>query len=186
MQGADDVATARAATQLRAAQPEREALGAAGRARHLLRFRDWVLDNESFLLDVIQSESGKVRQDAAFETAAGADVIAYFARRAGRYLSAKHPLPHGPLTMSKALTVTYRPYPLVGIITPWNFPAFLPLGDSAPALMAGATVLLKPSEVTPLTAIELGRGWQEIGAPDVLRVVPGGPATGAAVVDEVD
>jgi acyl-CoA reductase-like NAD-dependent aldehyde dehydrogenase len=176
---------AQVATQLRAAQLEWEELGAAGRARHLLRLRDWVLDNESYLLDVIQSESGKVRQDASFETAAGADVIAYFARRAERYLRAKHPLPHGPLTLSKALTVAYRPYPLVGVITPWNFPLFLPLVDCVPALLAGAAVLLKPSEVTPLTGVELGRAWQEIGAPDVLRVVTGGRETGAAVVDEV-
>ena len=182
----DEASVASAATQLRVAQQEWEALGAGGRARHLLRLRDWVLDNEPYLLDVMQSESGKVRQDAAFETAAGADVIGFFARRAGRYLSVKHPLPHGPLTLSKALTVAYRPYPLVGVITPWNFPLFLPLGDCVPALMAGAAVLCKPSEVTPLTAVELGRGWQEIGAPDVFRVVTGAAGTGAAVVDEVD
>lgn len=182
--GADEVS--RVATQLSDAQQEWEEMGVAERARHLLRLRDWVLDNESHLLDVIQSESGKVRQDASFETATSADVIAYFARRAERYLRPKHPRPHGPLTMSKALTVAYRPYPLIGVITPWNFPLFLPVGDCAPALMAGAAVILKPSEVTPLTAVELGRGWQEIGAPDVLRVVTGGRETGAAVVDAVD
>jgi acyl-CoA reductase-like NAD-dependent aldehyde dehydrogenase len=177
---------ARVVTELRAAQREWEAVGAPERARHLLRLRDWVLDNESHMLDVIQAESGKVRQDASFETAAGVDVIAYYARRAERYLLPRHPRPHGPLTMSKSLTVVHRPYPLVGVITPWNFPLFLPLGDCAPALLAGAAVVLKPSEVTPLTAVELGRAWQEIGAPDVLRVITGGRETGAAVVDEVD
>lgn len=182
--GANEVA--RVAGELRVAQQEWEAAGPTGRARHLLRLRDWVLDNESHLLDVIQSESGKVRQDAAFETAAAADVISYFARRAARFMRPRHPLPHGLLTITKALTVAYRPYPLVGVITPWNFPLFLPLGDCAPALLAGAAVIVKPSEVTPLTAVELGHGWQEIGAPDVLRVITGGRDAGAAVVDLVD
>ncbi len=182
--GQDDVA--QAADALRAAQVEWERIGPDGRARHLLRLRDWVLDNEAHLLDTLQRESGKVRQDAAFETAASADVITYYARRAKRFMADRHPRPHGLLTASKALTVAYRPHPLVAVISPWNFPLFIPLADAAPALMAGAAVLLKPSEVTPLTAQELGRGWQEIGAPDVLRVVIGGRRTGAAVVDVVD
>jgi len=180
----DDVQ--RAATELRDAQREWEAIGPAERARHVLRLRDWVLDNEPHLLDLMQAEAGKVRQDAAFETAAGADVLAYFARRAASFLRTRHPRPHNLLTLGKALQVNHRPHPLVGVITPWNFPLFIPLGDVAPALMAGAAVLLKPAEQTPLTALELGRGWQEIGAPDVLRVLAGAGETGAAVVDAVD
>ncbi len=176
----------RAATGLRDAQREWEAIGPAARARHVLRLRDWVLDQEPHLLDLMQAEAGKVRQDAAFETAAGADVLAYFARRAETFLRARRPRPHNLLTLGKALQVNHRPHPLVGVITPWNFPLFIPLGDIAPALMAGAAVLLKPAEQTPLTALELGRGWQEIGAPDVLRVLAGAGDTGAAVVDAVD
>jgi len=182
----DRTEVGQAATALRAAQAEWEAVGADGRARYLLRLRDWVLDNEAHLLDTLQLESGKVRQDAAFETAASADVIAYYARRAKRFLADRHPRPHSLLIAGKALTVAYRPYPLVAVISPWNFPLFIPLADAAPALMAGAAVLIKPSEVTPLTSVELGRGWQEIGAPDVLRVITGGRETGAAVVDSVD
>jgi acyl-CoA reductase-like NAD-dependent aldehyde dehydrogenase len=176
----------RAADDLRQAQGEWEAVGANGRARYVLQLRDWVLDNEPHLLDLMQAEAGKVRQDAAFETAAGADVLGYFARRAERYLRVLRPRPHNLLTLGKALQVNRRPYPLVGVITPWNFPLFIPLADLTPALMAGAAVLLKPAEQTPLTALELGRGWQEIGAPDVLRVISGNGDTGAAVVDAVD
>ena len=176
----------RAAADLRAAQAEWEALGPGFRARHLLRLRDWVLDNEAHLLDTIQLESGKVRQDAAFEITASVDVINYYARRAERYLQPGHPRPHGALIASKALTVSHRAHPLVGVVSPWNFPLFIPLGDAAPALLAGAAVILKPSELTPLTAVELGRGWQEVGGPDVFRVLTGTGATGAAVVDQVD
>ncbi len=176
----------RAAADLREAQREWESLGPAGRAVHVLRLRDWVLDNEPHLLDLMQAEAGKVRQEAAFETAAGADVLAYFARRAEGFLRTRRPRPHGLLTIGKSLQVHHRPHPLVGVITPWNFPLFIPLGDVAPALMAGAAVLLKPAEQTPLTALELGRGWQEIGGPDVLRVIAGAGDTGAAVVKAVD
>jgi acyl-CoA reductase-like NAD-dependent aldehyde dehydrogenase len=61
-----------------------------------------------------------------------------------------------------------------------------PCADAIPALAAGAAVILKPSEVTPLSAVESVRGWTEIDAPPVLAVATGTRATGAAVVDEVD
>jgi betaine-aldehyde dehydrogenase len=182
--GAAEVAAA--AADLRAAQVDWEDLGPERRARVLLRYRDWILDNQQHLLDIIQAESGKVRQDAAFEPASVADVISYYARNAKRFLADRSLRPHGLLTASKALALRHRPYQLVGHISPWNFPFFIPVGDSAPALLAGAAVLLKPSEVTPLIAVEAGRGWQEIGAPDVFRVVTGDGAAGAAVVDHVD
>ena len=80
----------------------------------------------------------------------------------------------------------YRPYPVVGVITPWNFPFAMPGLDVIPALAAGAAVLLKPSEVTPLSAVEFVRGWTEIGAPPVLALATGYGETGAAVVANVD
>ncbi len=76
--------------------------------------------------------------------------------------------------------------PVVGVITPWNFPLLIPGVDAVPALLAGAAVLVKPSEVTPLSAGELARGWDQIGAPPVFACVTGLGATGAAVVDAVD
>lgn len=72
------------------------------------------------------------------------------------------------------------------MITPWNFPLLMPAMDVIPALLTGAAVILKPSEVTPLSALELARGWREIGAPPVLACVTGRGDTGAAVVDVVD
>ena len=57
---------------------------------------------------------------------------------------------HSPLMKTKKLRVQYRPYPVVGVISPWNFPLILSLGDAIPALQAGAAVVIKPSEVTPL------------------------------------
>jgi acyl-CoA reductase-like NAD-dependent aldehyde dehydrogenase len=81
----------------------------------------------------------------------------------------------------------YRPYQLVGQIFPWNYPLGMPMMDVPGALMAGAAVMSKPSEETPLAWREVVRGFrEEIGAPPVLACVTGAGAAGAAVVDEVD
>ncbi|WP_405485150.1 aldehyde dehydrogenase family protein [Nocardia sp. NBC_00511] len=171
---------------LRGAQPQWEAIGPAGRRRWLLKFQGWVLDNAERVCDVLQSETGKTRADASIEPPATADLLDYFAGNAGKWLAAAHPKPHGPLGKVKRLSVAYRPYPVVGVITPWNFPFAMPALDVVPALAAGAAVLLKPSEVTPLSAVEFVRGWTEIGAPPVLALATGPGETGAAVVANVD
>ena len=81
----------------------------------------------------------------------------------------------------------YRPYPVVGIISPWNFPLILSAGDAIPALMAGAAVVIKPSEFTPLELMEVIRGWkEEVGGPDIIDFVNGTGDTGGALIDNVD
>jgi len=171
---------------LRHIQPEWELIGAHGRAKWMRRWRDWLLDHEKSLIDVVQSETGKPRAEAGIEPALCCDMINYFASNADEFLRDSVRKPHGPLGLSKRLSVSYRPHQIVGVITPWNFPLASPMMDVAPALMAGAAVLLKPSEVTPLSAMELARGWREIGAPAAFSVLTGAGATGAALVDEVD
>lgn len=172
--------------ELRAAQPAWEALGPDGRKHWLLKLQDWLVDNTDHLADVLQSETGKARVDSLIDPAFSVDLTGYYARRAAKFLADEHPSPHSPLARVKALTTVFRPYPVVGVITPWNFPLAMPVIDVIPALAAGAAVILKPSEVTPLSAVELARGWREIGAPPVFEVVTGAGATGAAVVANAD
>jgi acyl-CoA reductase-like NAD-dependent aldehyde dehydrogenase len=160
--------------------------GPGARAVWLRKLRDWLLDNESRLVDVVTAETGKPRAEAAFEVMVTCDTINYYADRARKFLAAKKLRPHGPLTATKKLTRVYRPYQVVGVITPWNFPLLIPGVDAVTALLAGAAVVVKPSEVTPLSACELARGWEQIGAPPVLACVTGLGAAGAAVVDAVD
>jgi acyl-CoA reductase-like NAD-dependent aldehyde dehydrogenase len=135
---------------------------------------------------VLQSETGKTRADASIEAPGGVDMIGYWARNAESFLGDTRAKPHSPLSATKKLTVAYRPYPVVGVITPWNFPFDVAAMDVPQALAAGASVLLKPSEVTPLSAVEFVRGWTEIGAPPVLALATGYGETGAAVVANVD
>ncbi len=179
-------AVAAKAGELRRFQPAWENIGPKGRKAWLLKFQDWVVDNTEHLIDVLQSETGKTRADASVELPATADLLNYWAGNAEKFLADRHPKPHSPLAAAKKLTTVYRPYPVVGVITPWNFPFAMPSMDVIPALAAGAAVLLKPSEVTPLSAVEFVRGWTEIGAPPVLAVATGYGETGAAVVDNVD
>jgi acyl-CoA reductase-like NAD-dependent aldehyde dehydrogenase len=184
LDGRDVVATKVAA--LRRAQPDWEDLGPNGRAVWLRRLQEWLLDNAAHLADVLQSETSKPRTDAAFEVPMIADLINYYVKNAASFLSDQHPRPHSPIGRTKRLLKIYRPYPVVGVISPWNFPLAMPGLDVIPALTAGAAVILKPSEVTPLSGEELVRGWREIGAPPVFDAAHGAGATGAAVVDHVD
>jgi acyl-CoA reductase-like NAD-dependent aldehyde dehydrogenase len=184
VQSAEDVVAVVA--ELRSQQSAWEALGPAARAVWLRKLRDWLLDNETHLVDVLCSETGKPRAEATFEIMVTCDAINYYADRAAKFLADEKFRPHGLLTAPKKLTKVYRPYPVVGVITPWNFPLLIPGVDAVPALLAGAAVIIKPSEVTPLSARELVRGWAEIGAQPVLACVTGLGATGAAVVNTVD
>lgn len=174
------------ARELRLFQSEWEAIGPRERRRWMLKWQGWILDNADHIIEVLMSETGKSRRDAGIEPVATADNINYWAGNAEAFLADRHPKGHTPLLRVKKLTAVYRPYPLVGVITPWNFPFAMPGLDVVPALAAGAAVLLKPSEVTPLSAVEFVRGWSEVGAPPVLGLTTGYGDTGAAVVDNAD
>ena len=89
--------------------------------------------------------------------------------------------------MGRKLVVRYGPVGVVGVIGPWNYPLTNSFGDAIPALAAGNAVVLKPSEVTPLTSLLLAEGMRECGLPEnVLQVAIGGGETGSALVDAVD
>jgi acyl-CoA reductase-like NAD-dependent aldehyde dehydrogenase len=173
--------------EVRAAQPEWEAIGFAGRRRWLERLRDWILDNQDALDDSMQAETGKVRADAALEAFYLLDAINFWCARGPGYLADESVTPHVPLLRHRRAKIVYRPFPVAGIISPWNFPLILSLGDGIPALVAGCGLVIKPSELTPLTLAELVRAWRDdLGAPPVLAVVNGMGGTGGALIDECD
>jgi acyl-CoA reductase-like NAD-dependent aldehyde dehydrogenase len=173
--------------RVRANQPAWEALGNKGRARRLGELRDWLLDNQDRIATTMQAETGKVRAEAASEVPYIVDLINFYGKKADKFIGEQRVTPHSPLMRTKRLRVQYRPYPVVGVISPWNFPLVLSLGDAIPALQAGAAVVIKPSEVTPLGLGELLEAWKrEIGGPDVFDVVNGMGETGSALVDEAD
>jgi acyl-CoA reductase-like NAD-dependent aldehyde dehydrogenase len=172
----------------RAAQPAWAALGFDGRAAVMLRAQKWLLDHAEQVLETIVSETGKSWEDAqTAELAYGASAFGFWAKNAERYLADERVRSSSLFVKGKRLLVRYEPLGLVGVIGPWNYPLVNSFGDAIPALMAGNAVILKPSEVTPLTSLLLADGLRECGLPeDVLQVATGRGDTGRALVDQVD
>lgn len=110
------------AGRLRAAQPRWEALGPKRRAKYLLEWLNWLMDNDTRLLGLVQQETGKSWGDASIESMVAVEVINYFAKRGATFLADERRRPHGPASLTKRLELYRRPYQLVGIITPWNYP----------------------------------------------------------------
>jgi acyl-CoA reductase-like NAD-dependent aldehyde dehydrogenase len=173
--------------RVRANQADWEAMGIEGRYHWLGKLRDWLLDNEQRISDTMQLETGKVRGDVGAERIYLTDLINFYGKKASKFIGEESVRPHSPLLASKKLSVLYRPYPVVGVISPWNFPLALALGDAIPALQAGAAVVIKPSEFTPLGISEVIDAWKtEIGGPDVFDCVHGTGDAGGALIDNVD
>ena len=114
-------------------------------------------------------------------------VRGFWAKHAGRYLADERVRSSSVLVKGKKLILRYEPLGLIGVIGPWNYPLVNSFGDAIPALAAGNSVILKPSEVTPLTSMLLAEGLVECGAPEhVFQVATGRGETGAALIDQVD
>jgi acyl-CoA reductase-like NAD-dependent aldehyde dehydrogenase len=172
----------------RAAQPAWEALGFEGRARVLRRAQKWVLDNQQKLIDTIVSETGKTHEDALLaEIGYVGSAFGFWAKNAPEYLADEKIRSANPFVLGRKLVVRYAPVGLVGVIGPWNYPLSNSFGDCIPALAAGNAVILKPSEVTPLSSLAMEQAMRECGLPEgVYQVATGLGETGAALVDEVD
>jgi len=181
-------AIAEMAARGRAAQPAWEAFGYDGRARVLLRAQKWLMDNAAQVIGTIVSETGKTFEDAEFaEIGYGGNAFGFWAREAPNYLGDERVKSSQVLVKGKKIILRYRPLGLIGVIGPWNYPLTNSFGDCIPALAAGNSVILKPSEITPLTSLLMAEGLRECGLPEnVLQIATGRGPTGAALVDHVD
>jgi acyl-CoA reductase-like NAD-dependent aldehyde dehydrogenase len=181
-------AVAELVARARRAQPGWEALGFEGRAAVMKRCQRWISKNTDRVIETIVSETGKAYEEALLAEVGYAEgAFAFWAKNAERYLAEERVKSASPFVKGRKLIVRYAPLGAVGVIGPWNYPLTNSFGDCIPALMAGNAVLLKPSEVTPLTSMLMGEMLSECGLPeDVYQVVPGYGETGAALTDEVD
>lgn len=170
-----DAAIARAHAML----PAWTAVSPGDRANLLRRFSDVVRDHVEELAQLEVKNSGHTIGNARWEANNVANVLAYYAGAPERLFGRQIPVPGG-------IDITFRePVGVVGIIVPWNFPMPIAGWGFGPALAAGCTVVLKPAELTPLTAIRLGELALEAGIPEgVFTVVPGkGSIVGQRFVD---
>ena len=179
----DDVAVAarraRAAQRLWAARPLRERTAVLGRLHDLL------LSRQSDVLDLLQIETGKARVHAFEEVVDVANVARHYALRASSYLRDRRVA--GLVPGLTATRVVRHPVGVVGVVSPWNMPLTLVLGDVLPALVAGNAVLLRPDLQTTLTALWAAELCQDAGLPDdVLQVLTGHRDVASAVAENVD
>jgi acyl-CoA reductase-like NAD-dependent aldehyde dehydrogenase len=180
---------ARLAERARGAQPDWEGLGFAGRGQVMRRAQKWMVDNVERIIDVVVSESGKTYEDAQLsDYGYTVGALGFWAKHAEGYLQDEHvPSWNNPVVAGKRLVIRYAPVGVVGVIGPWNYPITNSFGDCIPALMAGNSVILKPSEVTPLSSLLVAEMLRECGLPDgVFGVATGDGSTGAALIDHVD
>ena len=179
---------AHAVAQARKAQAVWQSTSFAERAKLLYGLRDLLLDERDKLADVLTAETGRPRAEAyGVELFYLCDAIGVWAKRSAKYLRPAKIRPHFPLMWPKKVLTTYSPRGVIGIISPWNFPLTLTLGEAVPALMAGNAVVIKPSELTPLSALFGAEMAGKAGFPNhLLQVVVGFGETAEALIDHVD
>jgi len=173
-----------AVARARAAQPGWHAWGVRNRIRALRRFQQILLARKSEIARRISQEAGKPQAEALTTEVLVVLDAARFLIANGFELLRDEVLPHGNLVLkTKSGRILHEPYGVIGIISPWNYPFSIPATETMAALLAGNAVVLKPSELTPLIALELEKLFRAAGIPeDILQVVPGEGPTGAAVV----
>lgn len=156
-------------------------LGFRGRKKVLLRFSHLMMEEIDSLAELVSSETGKPVSDAKLEITMAAHHVAWAARNAGDILRTSHRAP-GALMANMSARVEHVPVGVVGVIGPWNYPVFTPMGSIAYALAAGNTVVFKPSEYTPAVGVALADLFiHAAGESDIFQVITGLGATGAAL-----
>lgn len=150
------------------------------RHTHLSTWKGVVTRRLAQLADVMHQETGKPHADAMLEAALAIDHLAWAAGHAEKVLK-RRKVPSGLVMANQAATVEYLPLGVVGVIGPWNYPVFTPMGSIAYALAAGNAVVFKPSEYTPGVGEWLARTFLESVGRPVLQIVTGFGETGAAL-----
>jgi acyl-CoA reductase-like NAD-dependent aldehyde dehydrogenase len=160
-------------------------LGWPGRRIRLLAWKSYLVRYMGRLAQLMHEETGKPLDDARGEIILAVLHIDWAARHARRVLRPRR-VSSGLLALHLASTVEYQPLGVVGVIGPWNYPVFTPMGSIAYALAAGNAVVFKPSELTPATGSWLVRSFGEALAVfgerrPVLQLVTGAGSTGEAL-----
>ena len=162
--------TRRAIARAEAALPAWRALLAKDRARILRRWAERMLEHEDELAELMTMEQGKPLAESRAEILYAASFFEWFGEEGKRVYGDTIPT----FALDRRIVVTKEPVGVTAGITPWNFPAAMPARKSAPALAAGCTMVLKPAEQTPLSAMAIARLGLEAGLPEgVFELVTG-------------
>ena len=171
------IAAAEAAQKLWAARP------AAGRSRILRRWFELMMQHQDDLGRIMTAEQGKPLAEAKGEIAYAASFVEWFAEEAKRVYGDTIPAPKA----NQRITVLRQPIGVTAAITPWNFPAAMITRKAAPALAAGCAMILRPADLTPLSALALGELAQRAGVPaGVFQIVTGSASKIGKVLTDSD
>jgi acyl-CoA reductase-like NAD-dependent aldehyde dehydrogenase len=156
-------------------------LGFNGRKKTLLAWSNYIIKNIEEIASIVSLETGKPLSDARLEVSIAVSHIGWAARHAEDIMRTSHRAP-GALMANMSATVERSPVGVVGVIGPWNYPIFTPVGSIAYALAAGNTVVFKPSEYTPGVGVWLEESFNSV-APftDIFTTITGLGQTGAAL-----
>ncbi|GAA2721497.1 aldehyde dehydrogenase family protein [Actinocorallia aurantiaca] len=177
----DEKAVLEAVQRAKAAAEWWAGLGWKGRRVRLLNFKSAIARNLNEVARVIHEETGKPVGDAVFEAVGAINLLDWAARNAGKVLGPRSVFP-GLLAINQKAILEYHPLGVVGVIGPWNYPIYTPMGSIAFALAAGNTVVFKPSEYTPGVGVLLGELMAEaVPEHPVFQVLTGYGETGGAL-----
>lgn len=151
----------------------------------IMKAREVILADIDGIAKLISAESGKPFGEAiAMEIAPVLDLMQWIARGAEKILRPRKIGIGLYGLMGRSSKIVYQPWGVIGIIPAWNYPFSIPLGEISMALMAGNSVVLKPSELTPLVGKKIAEIFEAAGAPKgLVQVIYGAGETGAALVD---
>ncbi|WP_167762367.1 aldehyde dehydrogenase family protein [Blastococcus sp. CT_GayMR20] len=158
------------------------ALGFDGRRQRLAAYRGYLARRMNELADLVHKENGKPHGDAILEITLAIDHLAWAGAHARKTLGPRR-VKAGMLAANHAAYLEYQPLGVVGVIGPWNYPVFTPMGSIGYALAAGNAVVFKPSEYTPAIGAWLAAAWRAAvpDSVDAFQVVTGYGETGAAL-----
>lgn len=174
-----------AVQRARSVQPSWAALSFRERGEYMQRMIKKVQEKEKEIIDTVVRETGKAYTDAyTMEVFSCYDSLCYYAKNAEKFLSVRKHRPHGVMGFTKRVEWVYQPLGVIGIITPWNGPFVLALNQGCQAMMAGNTVVVKGSEVTPYSTKLVETLFLEAGLPEgVFQVLMGDGQTGADLIE---
>jgi acyl-CoA reductase-like NAD-dependent aldehyde dehydrogenase len=172
----------KAVDDMRKAFPDWSKKSVSERSRILRKFQQVLIEERDEISRVLNQDCGKSRQDGLIELFVAVDMLAQYRWNAAKWLKRKRV--SSGLYLFKRCYVEHRPHGVVAIVSPWNYPLTLSLPPMLAALLAGNTVVLKPSEVTPATGVLVEKLFTKV--PELakfVRVVHGDGKVGAALVN---
>lgn len=158
----------------------------SARAGYVKNAQKYILDNIDKIAARITEENGKsIVESISSEILPVVELMDYFIQNTESLLGADKIALGRYALLGKKSVIEYKPLGVIGIISPWNFPFSIPMGELVMSLLVGNTVIIKPSEVTPLIGLMIGEIFKEAGLPEnVVTIATGYGQTGAALIQK--